>query len=227
MDSLGILHLAERPLGSCTLATQQRTEIARALARDARVFLFDEPNSALTDEESDQLFREMRGLAAAGRIVILVSHRLGDLVEHTKRVAVIRDGRVTADLAGEALSEDAIGSSSSASGARRRGRRRPRGRRGRRPAVQRRRLDPSRRQFEGLALSVEKGRSFDHRVEGSGARDSCALRLRAQRRDGGDDGVRERSRASGAGLCQRSLRRDLLVRLAAGVAGAGLAAQAA
>ncbi len=108
MQALGIAPLANRPLASCTLATQQRTEIARALARDARIFLFDEPNSALTDEESDELFREMRGLAEAGRIVILVTHRLGDLVEHTRRVAVIRDGRVTAVLEGGALSEDAI-----------------------------------------------------------------------------------------------------------------------
>jgi ABC-type sugar transport system ATPase subunit len=108
MEALGIARLAPRPLDSCTLATQQRTEIARALARDARVFLFDEPNSALTDEESNQLFREMRGLAAAGRIVILVSHRLGDLVEHAERVVVIRDGRATAQLEGRGLSEDAI-----------------------------------------------------------------------------------------------------------------------
>src|SRR5262249_21552546 len=108
MEALGIAHLAARPLDSYTLATQQRTEIARALARAARVFLFDEPNSALTDEESDQLFREMRALAEAGRIVILVTHRLGDLVEHTRRVAVIRDGRVTAELEGAALNEDAI-----------------------------------------------------------------------------------------------------------------------
>ncbi len=108
MAALGIAQFTNRPLASCTLATQQRAEIARALARDARVFLFDEPNSALTDDESDELFREMDKLAAAGKIVILVSHRLGDLVEHTRRVAVIRDGRATASLAGKDLTEESI-----------------------------------------------------------------------------------------------------------------------
>jgi ABC-type sugar transport system ATPase subunit len=108
MQSLGIAGVIDLPLGDCTLATQQRTEIARALARDARLFLFDEPNSALTDEESDQLFRQMRQIAEAGRIVILVTHRLSDLVAHTGRVVVIRDGRARAELAGASLSEDAI-----------------------------------------------------------------------------------------------------------------------
>ena len=86
MDALAILDLADRPLGRLPLAIQQRTEIARALARDARVFLFDEPNSALTDEESKDLFRAMHRLAEAGRVVMLVSHRLGELVE-TRRAA--------------------------------------------------------------------------------------------------------------------------------------------
>jgi ABC-type sugar transport system ATPase subunit len=108
MQAFGIDRFADRLLADCTLATQQRTEIARAVARDAQVFLFDEPNSALTDEESDELFREMHKLAAGGRIVLLVTHRLGDLTEHAARVAVIRDGRVRAILEGEALSEDGI-----------------------------------------------------------------------------------------------------------------------
>jgi ABC-type sugar transport system ATPase subunit len=108
MAALGIGHLAGRFVEDCTLATQQRTEIARAVARDARVFLFDEPNSALTDEESDELFREMHKLAADGRIVLLVTHRLGDLVEHAARVAVIRDGRVRAVLEGASLTEDGL-----------------------------------------------------------------------------------------------------------------------
>lgn len=108
MEALGIGHLAGKILGDCTLATQQRTEIARAIARDARVFLFDEPNSALTDEESDELFREMHKIAADGRFVILVTHRLGDLVEHADRVAIIRDGRVRAVLEGAAVTKDGV-----------------------------------------------------------------------------------------------------------------------
>ena len=108
MAALGLGAYAARPLAACSLAVQQRTEIARALARDARVFLFDEPNSALTDEESDELFHEIHKLAAAGNIVILVTHRLSDLVEHTSRVVVVRDGRVAAELRGATLTEEAI-----------------------------------------------------------------------------------------------------------------------
>src|SRR5579863_5127132 len=108
MEAFGIDRFADSALGDCTLATQQRTEIARAVARDAQVFLFDEPNSALTDEESDELFQEMHKLAAGGRIVLLVTHRLGDLCEHAGRVAVIRDGSVRAILEADALTEDRI-----------------------------------------------------------------------------------------------------------------------
>ncbi len=108
MDALSIGHLADIALSDCSLATQQRTEIARALARDARIFLFDEPNSALTREESNELFREMRKIAEAGRTVILVTHRLADFVENCNRVAIIRDGLVRATLEGANLTEDAI-----------------------------------------------------------------------------------------------------------------------
>jgi ABC-type sugar transport system ATPase subunit len=108
MQALGIGAVKGRLLADCTLATQQRTEIARAVAREARVFLFDEPNSALTDEESDELFREMHKLAGEGRIVLLVTHRLGDLVEHAGRVAVIRDGRIRKVIEKPELTEEAI-----------------------------------------------------------------------------------------------------------------------
>ena len=108
MDALGLRSVRNSTLGDCSLAMQQRTEIARAVARDARVFLFDEPNSALTDVESDELFREMHQLAESGRVVLLISHRLGDLVRHCARVAVVRDGRIRAILSGDALTEDSL-----------------------------------------------------------------------------------------------------------------------
>ena len=108
MDTMGLGPVRDSFLGECSLAVQQRTEIARAVARDARVFLFDEPNSALTDAESDELFREMRKLAESGRVVLLITHRLGDLVRHCARVAVVRDGRVRAILSGNALTEDSL-----------------------------------------------------------------------------------------------------------------------
>ena len=92
--------LRDRPLGELGLAVQQRTEITRALARDARVMLFDEPNSALTPDESAEFFRLIRQLADAGRVVMLISHRLTELAANSDRVAVILDGRCVRLLEG-------------------------------------------------------------------------------------------------------------------------------
>lgn len=108
MADLAIAEYADRVLETVPLAVQQRTEIARALAREARVFLFDEPNSALTDVESSDLFLRMHALAKAGHVVILVSHRLAELVEHANRVVIMLDGVCTTVLADEALSAEGI-----------------------------------------------------------------------------------------------------------------------
>jgi len=108
LSDLAILEYADRPIDIVPLAIQQRVEIGRALARDARVFLFDEPNSALTQEESIDLFRRMHLLADAGNVVILVSHRIAELAEHADRVALILDGLCTAVLEGEARTQEGI-----------------------------------------------------------------------------------------------------------------------
>ena len=108
MADLAILEYADRPLATVPLAIQQRVEIGRALARDARVFLFDEPNSALTQDESTDLFRRMHLLADAGRIVLLVSHRIAELAEHADRVALILDGVCTTVLDEEAVTQEEI-----------------------------------------------------------------------------------------------------------------------
>jgi ABC-type sugar transport system ATPase subunit len=108
MEDLAILEYADRPLSSVPLAMRQRVEIGRALARDARIFLFDEPNSALTPDESRDLFRRMHLLADAGRVVLLVSHRIAELAEHADRVALLLDGVCTTVLEGDAVTQEAI-----------------------------------------------------------------------------------------------------------------------
>jgi ABC-type sugar transport system ATPase subunit len=108
LSDLQIAPYASQPLETCSLVVRQLTEIARALVHDARVFLFDEPNSALTQEESVRLFRYMHALKDAGHIVLLVSHRISEIVEHADRVAVIRQGRCATILEGRELTEEAI-----------------------------------------------------------------------------------------------------------------------
>jgi ABC-type sugar transport system ATPase subunit len=104
----GIAAFADDEVASLSLGIQQRVEIVRALAHRARVVLFDEPNSALTADESAALFETMHRLATEGHIVLLVSHRLSELVEHASEVLVILDGRVKARLAGPSLTEESI-----------------------------------------------------------------------------------------------------------------------
>ena len=108
LADMGLSTYADTDLDLLPLAAQQRTEIARALAQDARIFLFDEPNSALTEEESEDLFRRMHDLADSGCVVILVSHRLHELVQHADRVAMIIDGQCRVILSGDDLTGDRV-----------------------------------------------------------------------------------------------------------------------
>jgi ABC-type sugar transport system ATPase subunit len=110
LESLGLVDVASTRLDLCSFATRQRVEIGRAMLRQARCYIFDEPNSALTDEESDALFAFMQSLADDGHIAILISHRLGDLVDQCGVVHVIRDGIVAKSLRGFSLTEANIAS---------------------------------------------------------------------------------------------------------------------
>lgn len=82
------------PVRRLSLAQQQLIEIARALATNARVLVLDEPNSALTFEESKHLFRVISQLRQQQVGILYVSHRLEEVLELANRVTVIRDGEV-------------------------------------------------------------------------------------------------------------------------------------
>jgi general nucleoside transport system ATP-binding protein len=72
---------------------QQRVEILKALYRDARLLVLDEPTAVLTPQEADGLFESMRGLTAAGRSVIFISHKLREHRAIADRITVLRRGR--------------------------------------------------------------------------------------------------------------------------------------
>ncbi|GAA0426774.1 sugar ABC transporter [Acrocarpospora corrugata] len=76
------------------VAARQRVEILRALYRGARILILDEPTAVLTPAESDRLFQVVGGMAREGMSVILISHKLHELLAVTERITVIRDGRV-------------------------------------------------------------------------------------------------------------------------------------
>jgi simple sugar transport system ATP-binding protein len=97
---------------------RQRAEILRALGRGARLLILDEPTAVLTPGESGALFAAVKRLRDAGRAVIFISHKLAEVEQVADRVAILRRGRVVADLAaGEQAAE---GGAQRAEGERRR-----------------------------------------------------------------------------------------------------------
>ena len=87
------------PVRSLSLGQRQLVEIAKALTTDLRVLILDEPNSALTHEESAHLFRVIRELRDQGIAIVYVSHRLEETMQLADRITILRDGRLV-DTAG-------------------------------------------------------------------------------------------------------------------------------
>jgi len=85
-------------VGTLSVGVRQRVEILKALYREARVLILDEPTAVLTPQESAGLFLMMRRLTADGRSILFVTHKLQEVMEISDRVTVLRDGRVAARL---------------------------------------------------------------------------------------------------------------------------------
>ncbi len=85
-------------VGSLTVGQQQRLEIVKALFRGARILILDEPTSVLTPRESEGLFAALRAMAEDGVGVIFISHKLGEVRAIARRLVVMRQGAVTANI---------------------------------------------------------------------------------------------------------------------------------
>ena len=97
-----------------TVGMQQRTEILKMLYRDNEILIFDEPTAVLTPQEIEELMQIMRSLAAEGKSILFISHKLNEIMEVADRCSVLRKGKYIgtvniADTSREELSRMMVG----------------------------------------------------------------------------------------------------------------------
>lgn len=98
LDMLGVDFLPHTLVAELSIAQRQLLEIAKALSLNARLLILDEPTSSLTLPETARLIAVIRRLKSEGVAIILVTHRLNEIIECADRVVVLRDGEVVGEL---------------------------------------------------------------------------------------------------------------------------------
>ena len=96
----------EAKVGSLSVGWQQRVEILKALYRNARILVLDEPTAVLTPQETEEIFAVLRRLAAEGHSIVFISHKLYEVLEIADRITVIRRGRVVGERKPAETNED-------------------------------------------------------------------------------------------------------------------------
>lgn len=99
---------ADRRVTELSVGEQSKVELIKALARKPRLLILDEPTSVLTAAESDELFAILRSQAVRGLAVVLVTHKLSEVMAVADRVVVMRDGRIVLDERKGSLSRTTI-----------------------------------------------------------------------------------------------------------------------
>ena len=106
---LETLHLGVDPnmrISELSVADKQMVEIAKAISRDARILIMDEPTAVLSLAETQTLFEQIRRLTARGVAVVFISHKLDEVMRLADRVTVLRDGQLIATVPAAALTPD-------------------------------------------------------------------------------------------------------------------------
>ena len=93
-------------VGCLSVGWQQRVEILKALYRDARILVLDEPTAVLTPQETEEIFAVLRRLAAEGHSILFISHKLYEVLEIADRITVIRRGKVVGERIPSETNED-------------------------------------------------------------------------------------------------------------------------
>ena len=98
----------DAPVASLSVGERQRVEILKALYRDVRVLILDEPTAVLTPQQAETLFATLDRLAAGGLAVLFISHKLDEVMRLCRRVVVLRGGRKVAEFPVRGTSPAAI-----------------------------------------------------------------------------------------------------------------------
>jgi len=108
LERLGAPFGPKALVGTLSIAEQQMVEIARALHGKSKILVLDEPTTALSSRETEQLFRLVRQLRADGIAIIYISHRMAEVYELADRVTVLRDGSYAGSLDREHINAESI-----------------------------------------------------------------------------------------------------------------------
>ena len=108
LDRVGLRIAPSTPVASLGVGARQLVEIAKALSAEARVLILDEPTASLSRHETDRLLALLADLRSRGTAVVLISHRLDEVLRSADRIVVLRDGRVRGELARADATRDAI-----------------------------------------------------------------------------------------------------------------------
>lgn len=107
-DRIGIKIDPKMQLGRLTVGKQQMVEIAKAVSRDCKLLILDEPTAALTQTEIEELFRIMEDLKAKGIGMIYISHRMDEINRISDRINVMRDGEYVGTVDTASVTKDDV-----------------------------------------------------------------------------------------------------------------------
>jgi ribose transport system ATP-binding protein len=108
LAKLNLRFKSDRLVGELSIGDQQMVEIAKVLSFESKVIIMDEPTDALTDTETESLFRVIRELKSQGRGIVYISHRMKEIFEICDDVTVFRDGQFIAEREVASLTEDSL-----------------------------------------------------------------------------------------------------------------------
>lgn len=98
----------DTPVGQLPVGVQQRVEILKALYRSAKILILDEPTGVLTPQEADKLFEILNTLRAQGVTILLITHKLREVMDITDNVSVMRQGEIVAHRATRDTSKEEL-----------------------------------------------------------------------------------------------------------------------